>query len=82
MASRLWSVRDAKNRFVELVEAAGQKPQVVTKHRKPLVVVVAAEEYERLCELEWLRTPSFGKMLLAMPQGSIEFEHQNAALSQ
>ena len=48
MVRRTWSVQDAKNRFSEVVEAARQKPQTVTKHGKPAVVVVAADEYERL----------------------------------
>ena len=48
MAHPTWSVQDAKNRFSEVVEAARRKPQTVTKHGKPAVVVVAADEYERL----------------------------------
>ena len=48
MARRSWSVQDAKNRFSEVVEAARREPQTVTKHGKAAVVVLAAEEYERL----------------------------------
>jgi prevent-host-death family protein len=75
VAHRVWSVQDAKNRFSEVVEAARRKPQTVTKHGKPAVVVVAADEYERLRKLQQLKAPSFAEMLLAMPQGDIEFEH-------
>lgn len=74
MASPTWSVQDAKNRFSEVVEAAQRKPQTVTKHGKPAVVVVAADEYERLRTLQRLKAPSFAEMLLAMPQGEVEFE--------
>jgi len=74
MASPTWSVQDAKNRFSEVVEAAQRKPQTVTKHGKPAVVVVAADEYERLRTLQRLKAPSFAEMLLAMPQGDVEFE--------
>jgi len=74
MASRTWSVQDAKNRFSEVVEAARRKPQTVTKHGKPAVVVVAADEYERLRKLEKLKAPTFAEMLLAMPQGGEDFE--------
>lgn len=74
MAHRVWSVQDAKNRFSEVVEAARRKPQTVTKHGKPAVVVIAADEYERLRKLQQLKAPSFAEMLLAMPQGNIEFE--------
>jgi hypothetical protein len=40
MAHRNWSIQDAKNRFSEVVEAAQCRPQLVTKHGKPAVVVV------------------------------------------
>jgi hypothetical protein len=46
----------------------------VTKHGKPAVVVVAADEYERLRKLEHLKAPSFAELLLAMPTGGDEFE--------
>jgi antitoxin Phd len=74
MANRTWSVQDAKNRFSEVVEAAQRKPQTVTKHGKPAVVVVAADEYERLRKLQQLKAPSFPELLLAMPRGDVEFE--------
>ena len=74
MARPTWSVQDAKNRFSEVVEAAKRKPQTVTKHGKPAVVVIAAGEYERLRKLQHLKAPSFIEMLLAMPQGGEEFE--------
>ncbi len=74
MARQTWSVQDAKNRFSEVVAAARRKPQTVTKHGKPAVVVVAADEYERLRKLQQLKAPSFAEMLLAMPTGGEEFE--------
>jgi antitoxin Phd len=74
VARSTWSVQDAKNRFSEVVEAARRKPQTVTKHGKPAVVVVAADEYERLRKLQHLKAPSFAKMLLAMPTGGEDFE--------
>ena len=78
MAHPTWSVQDAKNRFSEVVEAARRKPQTVTKHGKPAVVVVAADEYERLHKLEQLKAPSFAELLLAMPRGDVEFERIKA----
>lgn len=78
MARRTWSVHDAKNRFSEVVEAAQRKPQTVTKHGKPAVVVIAADEYDRLRKLQQLKAPSFAEMLLAMPKGDVEFERLNA----
>jgi len=74
-----WSVQDAKNRFSEVVEAARRKPQTVTKHGRPAVVVVAADEYERLSKLLQLNAPSFAEMLLAIPKGDVEFERLKTA---
>jgi antitoxin Phd len=78
MAIRTWSVQDAKNRFSEVVEAARRTPQMVTKHGKPAVVVLAAEEYDRLRKLQRLKASSFAEILLAMPQGDVEFERLDA----
>jgi antitoxin Phd len=69
-----WSVQDAKNRFSEVVEAAREKPQTVTKHGKRAVVVVAAEEYDRLKKLEKRNAPSFKEHLLNMPKDDGSFE--------
>jgi prevent-host-death family protein len=73
MVLRRWSIQDAKNRVSEVVEAARRKPQTVTKHGKPTVVVVAADEYERLKHLERAQAPSFAELLLAIPQDGGEF---------
>jgi prevent-host-death family protein len=44
-----WKLADAKNRFSELVNTVlTQGPQRVSR-RKDVVVVIAAEEYEKLC---------------------------------
>ena len=74
MTRRTWSVQDAKNRFSEVVAAAQRGPQTVTKHGKPAVVVVAADEYDRLRKLQQLKAPSFAELLLAMPTDGGEFE--------
>ena len=80
MARRIWSVQDAKNRFSEVVEAAQHRPQTVTKHGKPAVVVVAANEYERLRRLEHMKAPSFAELLLAMPSDGKEFERLEGSM--
>lgn len=67
MTRSTWSVHDAKNRFSAMVEAAQQRPQTVTKHGRPAVVVVAARDYARLSEAERLGAPSFVTHLLAIP---------------
>jgi antitoxin Phd len=78
MARRNWSVQEAKNRFSEVVQAAGRQPQTVTKHGKPTVVILAADEYERLQKLDRLNAPSFADMLLAIPKGDVEFQRLKA----
>ena len=75
-----WSVQDAKNRFSEVVEAAREKPQTVTKHGKRAVVVVAAEEYDRLKTLERQKVVSFKEHLLNMPRDDGTFERMKVRL--
>ena len=66
-----WQLQDAKNRFSAVVEAAlTGEPQEVTRRGKPVVVVVAFEEYQRLCKRDAENTPSFVDLLLAIPRGS------------
>jgi antitoxin Phd len=78
MAERGWSVQNAKSRFSEVVEAARRKPQTVTKHGKPAVVVVDVAEYERLRRLERAEVPSFADMLLAVPRDNGQFPRLKA----
>ena len=75
-----WSVQDAKNRFSEVVEAAREKPQTVTKHGKRAVVVLAAEEYDRLKTLEKQKAVTFNEHLLNMPRDNSTFERMKAPL--
>jgi prevent-host-death family protein len=75
-----WSVQDAKNRFSEVVEAARDKPQTVTKHGKRAVVVVAVEEYDRLKKLERQKAISFKEHLLNMPKDGGTFERMKVRL--
>ena len=66
-----WQLQEAKNRFSAVVDAAlAGEPQEVTRRGKPVVVVVAIEEYRRLCEAEQAGAPNFIEHLLAIPRGS------------
>ena len=70
-----WPLQDARNRFSAMVDAAvAGEPQRVTRRGKPAVVVLAVEEYERLCRLEKAKAPTFADLLLAIPQDDEEFE--------
>ena len=42
------SAKDAKYGFGRLIDLARSEPVVVEKHGRPVVVVLAVEEYERL----------------------------------
>jgi prevent-host-death family protein len=42
------SARDAKYNFGRLIDATRAHPAVIEKHRRPVVVVLSSEEYERL----------------------------------
>lgn len=70
-----WSLQDAKNKFHALVNAAlAGGPQRVTSRGQPAVVIVASEEYERLCRLEKATVPSLVQLLLEFPQDDGVFE--------
>lgn len=46
------SAKDAKYGFGRLIDLARAEPVVVAKHGRPVVVVLAVEEYERLKGIE------------------------------
>lgn len=45
---RSMSAKDAKYGFGRLIDLARAEPVIVEKHGRPVVVVMAVEEYERL----------------------------------
>ena len=46
--AEVWTLADAKAHFSEVVDSALKKgPQMITRHGRKAVVVVAAEEWER-----------------------------------
>jgi len=45
------SAKEAKDGFGRLIDLARMKPVTVEKHGRPVVVVMAVEEYERLSGL-------------------------------
>lgn len=46
---KIWKLEDAKNGFSEVVRRAmGHEPQLVTRNGRAAVVVLSAEDYERL----------------------------------
>ena len=55
------SAKDAKYGFGRLIDLARAKPIAVTKHGRPVVVVLSVEEYERLKALESASAEEKGK---------------------
>ncbi len=70
-----WDLQDAKRKFSALVNAAlAGETQQITRRGQPVVVVLATEEYERLCRLDRADAPTFGELLLEIPQDDREIE--------
>ena len=46
------TAKDAKYGFGRLIDLARAKPVAVSKHGRPVVVVLAVEEFERLTALD------------------------------
>ena len=64
----MWSLRDARNRFSAVVNAAlAGTPQEVLRRGKPAVVVLSASEYRRLLADAQRGRGSFVDHLLAFP---------------
>lgn len=76
--SGTWSVQEARDKFSTVVEAARRgRAQTVTRHGKPVVVMLAAEEFARLSGESRRKPPrykDFKAALLAMPKDDGEFE--------
>jgi prevent-host-death family protein len=56
------SAKDAKYGFGRLIDLARSEPVVVEKHGRPVVVVLAIEEYERL--RDGANTPSVAASII------------------
>ena len=67
---RRWSLREAGSRFSALADAAPAGAlQLVTRHGKPAVAVLATDEYDRLRHPEQAHAPTFADLLLAISEG-------------
>ena len=52
------SAKDAKYGFGRLIDLARAEPVAVAKHGRPVVVVMAVEEYERLKAPDQRKSPN------------------------
>ena len=65
-----WPIQNAKNQFSKVVDIALQgTPQVVTRRGVPVVVVVAADQYNLLTQKEQADN-GFARFLMSMPTRS------------
>jgi prevent-host-death family protein len=49
---RTFTAAEAKNKFGEMVDMARSAPVAITKYDRPVLVVMAVEEFERLQALD------------------------------
>ncbi len=67
---KAWQVQAAKQRFSELVQRAlDEGPQLVTRHGKAAVVVIAADVYRKLAQTG--SGPDFKSFLETAPDLSV-----------
>ena len=65
-SASVWQVQDAKSRLAELISRAGEiGPQTITRHGKPVAVVISPEAAELV---EAKLRPNFGEFLLTAPK--------------
>jgi prevent-host-death family protein len=65
-----WTVAGAKARLSEVIERAQTDPQIITRHGRPSVVVVSADEWAR----KTVRKGSLAEFLMASPLRGSDLE--------
>ena len=65
-----WTVAGAKARLTEVIERAQTDPQIITRHGRPSVVVVSADEWAR----KTIRKGSLAEFLMASPLRGSDLE--------
>jgi prevent-host-death family protein len=61
---RTLTAKEAKYGFGQLIDLARAEPLVVVKHGRPVVVVMAVEEFERLkqAEIDFQKSGSYQRL--------------------
>ncbi|WP_339763283.1 type II toxin-antitoxin system Phd/YefM family antitoxin [uncultured Hoeflea sp.] len=65
-----WTVAKAKAKLSEVIDRAQSTPQTITRHGKPSVVVVSAEEWQR----KSARKGTLAEFLMESPLRSAELD--------
>ena len=73
-----WQTAEAKQRFSELMEAAGDGPQVVLRHKEPVAIVLSPNDYRRLVRQA---NANFAELLSRSPFGPDDIEGIGMSLS-
>ncbi|CAX24247.1 putative prevent-host-death family protein, putative antitoxin of toxin-antitoxin system [Methylorubrum extorquens DM4] len=69
-----WTVAGAKARLSEVIERAQSDPQIITRHGKPSVVIVSAEEWAR----KTVRKGTLAEFLMASPLRNADLDLDRA----
>jgi prevent-host-death family protein len=69
-ATDSWTLANAKARLSEVIDRAQAGPQIITRHGKPIAVIVSAEEWAR----KTARKGTLAEFLLASPLRSADLE--------
>jgi prevent-host-death family protein len=72
---RAWTLASAKARLSELVNSAQSGPQTITRHGKPVAVIVSTEEWTR----KTARKGTLAEFLLASPLRGADLELERQA---
>lgn len=68
MKNNTWQIQEAKNHFSEVVsQACAQGAQTITKHGKPVAVVVAIAEFQNQPKAPAKKKPSLYELLRSCP---------------
>ncbi len=70
------SARDAKYNFGRMIDLARSEPLVVEKHGRPVVVVMAVEEFEKLTGVHCQRRSK------NLPDGGVKVGHFGVMVSE
>lgn len=65
-----WTVASAKAKLSEVIDRAQSTPQTITRHGKPSVVVVSAEEWQR----KTARKGTLAEFLMESPLRGVELD--------
>jgi len=73
--ARAWTLASAKARLSELVDSAQASPQTITRHGKPVAVIVSTEEWTR----KTARKGTLAEFLMASPLRGADLDLERQA---